>query len=236
MGMVACGLAMAALAGKLADDGPATVAGVELPAGTPCGNHWTLDEATPRGVSMARHLATAFPQTGLWRVLWSFEDDPDAYPLSGSDPAQADGLNVHDVLEKVWNAPLPPLAQRSKGAPPLDPFGRLGDGSYVLILVPVNRPADVSSVLGVSQSEEISDAQATAVLRPWEDRFGAVVTEIGPGKAGLSVGSPPTRNDQALRLANEQMVFAPDQTAPDETAAVARGLLTSDLWRFGWPD
>jgi Domain of unknown function (DUF4253) len=144
---------------------------------------------------------------------------------------------VHDVLQEVWNGPLPPLAPRSKGTPPPDPFGVLQRAdAAVLVLVPVNRPADVASVLGIAASTEISDVQATAVLRSWETRFGALVTKIGPGEVGLSVGSPPTSADQALRLANEQMAFAPDQTAPDETPAVARDLPTRDFWRFGWPD
>src|SRR5262245_17519721 len=73
-------------AGKLPADGPANVAGVDLPGGTRCGNHWTLDAATPRALSMARHLASAFPQTGLWPVLWTNEDDPDSYLLGGTDP------------------------------------------------------------------------------------------------------------------------------------------------------
>jgi hypothetical protein len=91
-------------AGKLPADGPSNVAGVDLPSGTRCGNHWTLDAATPRALSMARHLASAFPRTGLWPVLWTNEDDPDAYLGGGSDPAAADGLDVHAALENVWAA------------------------------------------------------------------------------------------------------------------------------------
>jgi hypothetical protein len=230
-------------AGKLPGDGPASVGGVDLPAGSRCGNHWTLDEATPRAVSLARRLAVAFPQTGVWPVLWAFEDDPDSYMTGGSDPARADGLDVHDVLQKVWKGALPPPAQGTKGTPPADPFGVLQrsggsppDVAYVLILVPVNRPADVASMLGIAASTEITDAQATAVLRSWEQRFGAVVTKVGPGEVGLSVGSPPTSKGQARALASEQIAFAPDQTSPDELPAVADELLTRDFWVFGWPD
>jgi len=228
-------------AGKLPADGQATIAGVELPAGSRCGNHWTLDAATPQALSLARHLASAFPQTGLWPVLWTQGDDPDAYLFTGSDPADADGLDVHAVLEKLWQAPIGPLAPPADGRPPDDPFGvlqRSGElGGYaVLILVPVNRPADVGSVLGVSQSEVVSDAQTTAVLRSWEERFGAVVTGVGPGTVELSVGSPPTLPHQALRLANEQMAFAPDSYPPSAVPDRARELLTSEVWGFGWPD
>src|SRR5262249_12411650 len=152
-----------------------------------------------------------------------------------------DGLDVHDVLEQVWQAPIPPLARRSGGTPPADPFGvlqRSGElgAEAVLILVPVNRPADVGSVLGVTESEVVSDPQTTAVLRSWEERFGAIVTSVGPGTVELSVGSPPTSAGQALRLANEQMAFAPDSYPPSAVADRARELLTFEVWGFGWPD
>ena len=242
-------------AGKLPGNGPAMVGGVDLPAGSRCGNHWATDAATPAAVSLARRLAAAFPQTGVWPVLWTEADDPDSYMGAGGDPAQADGLDVHDVLQEVWNGPLPPLARGSKGTPPADPFGILGrhfaadpdrGDAAVLILVPVNRPADVASVLGVIASEVITDAQATAVLRSWEDRFGAVVTEIAPGGLGVSVGAPPTTKEQAFALAHEHMAFTPDDASPNELPSVAARLMSGsgaggdyasrEYWAFGWPD
>jgi len=220
----------AARAGTLPGDGPALVGGVALPAGSRCGSHWATDAPAPDAIDLARRLAAAFPETGLWPLLWWTSGDPDSYLFTGSEPSRADGLNVHDVLESLWTRPLPPLARGTKGAPPRDPFGPFS-GPSVLILVPVNRPADVASVLGATESELVADAQATAVLRSWEARFGAIVTRVGPGVIDLTVGSPPTNLRDARRLEREHAAFAQD-TEPQ----LARDLLTRDLWGFGWPD
>jgi hypothetical protein len=173
----------------------------DLPSGSRCGDHWAIHEATPRAVSLARRLAVAFPQTGLWPVLWTWEDDPDAYISSGSDPARADGLDVHDVLQKVWNGPLPPLAPRSKGTPPPDPFGVLQRADAgVLVLVPVNPPADVASVLGIAASTEFSDERGSGPAAG--ERADGV--RARPDRAGRDGGGRPRAAHArllALRLA-----------------------------------
>ena len=60
-------------------------------------------------------------------------------------------------------------------------MGRLwaGDGgrrylAYSKAQVPVNRSADVVSVLGIADAIQITDTGATAVVRSWERRFGAL--------------------------------------------------------------
>lgn len=112
----------------------------------------------------------------------------------------------------------------------------------VLLLVPVNRPADAITMLGFIQSEVASDPDLTAVARSWEQRFAAVVTTIGPGTLGLAVGRPPGDADQALALAAEQDAFAPEQGA-GEGPTLAKALRADGpgdrargFWAFGWPD
>ena len=116
------------------------------------------------------------------------------------------------------------------------------------MLVPVNRPADVLSVLGPQMTEVMSDDALSAVLRSWEGRFGAIVTTLGAGTLGLVAEAPPRSSDDARRLAAEQAAFAPEDdelTVRDGLDALAarlrsgpprRDLRSKHLWHFGWPD
>jgi hypothetical protein len=74
-----------------------------------------------------------------------------------------------------------------------DPFGTLigsfprdesPSNGWVLMLVPANRPADAIGITGMQQSGVMSDVAIDAVVRSWEERFGAIVTAVGPGCRG----------------------------------------------------
>ena len=86
-----------------------------------------------------------------------------------------------------------------------------------------------------------TDAEMTAVLRSWEERFGAVVTSLGSGTVDLVVGAPPS-GDRVDQLAAEHLTFTPDQGPIEDL----QRLLRSDRptpdgtyerhWALGWPD
>jgi hypothetical protein len=252
-------------AGALPDEGPATVAGVELPSGSRCPHYWATDTPVRDAIDLANRLAAAFPRTGLWPILSAIPEDPDHYAFFASDPSLADGLDAHAVLRRAWGRYLdeperfPGLAPGSPGvdAARADPFGTLArstppemrpEAGYVVILVPVNRPADVISMVGFMATEVMSDESLTSVVRSWEERFGAVVTVVEPGYLGLSVGAPPRNADQALKLAAEQTAFAPEDgevLGPDDLPDLARrlrsgspglGVRSRNFWAFAWPD
>jgi hypothetical protein len=142
------------------------------------------------------------------------------------------------------------------GAVAADPFATLTTAlaaeyqssgpERVLLLVPCNRPADVLSVLGPEMSGVMTDDALTAVLRSWEQRFGAVVTAVGAGTLGVVVDAPPRNREQAQRLAAEQIAFAPgDDRATYGVSVLARVLRSAapnpdgrwqHYWEFGWPD
>jgi uncharacterized protein DUF4253 len=246
--------------GVLPGDGPATVAGVRLPRGSRCPHYWATDAPVPDAIKLARRLAAAFPDTGLWPVLSNLPEDLDHYAIFTSDPARADRLDARAVLLAAWSEYLdaperfPGLAPGSPGArAAADPFGtlaraRTSESGWVLILVPAHRPADVISMVGSVATEVMPDEALTAVVRSWEERFRAVVTTIGPGMLGLSVGAPPRSPDQALTLAAELTAFSPEDEevmGPDDLPALARRLRSGppdptvqsrDFWEFGWPD
>jgi hypothetical protein len=249
-------------AGVLPRTGAPTVAGIKLPKGSRCPHYWATDGPTPDALKLAKRLAAAFPQTGLWPVIWDWPETPDHYKLSSGDPRAADHLDVAAVMDHVWatqrndGARFPGLAagSRKPDTAPVEAFGTLGesqvlasppDSGWVLILAPVNRPADAISMLGFAQTEIMPDADLTAIARSWEERFGAVLASAGPGEFGFAISDPPHTQSQARALAVEQDTFSPDNAADDD-ARLAQTLLngpparTASVWRgfwsFGWPD
>ncbi|WP_312871166.1 DUF4253 domain-containing protein [Streptomyces lonarensis] len=78
----------------------------------------------------------------------------------------------------------------------------------------------------------------SAVLRSWEDRFGARVVGMGFDTLLLSVASPPRDEATALRVAAEHHAFCPDnvwQNTPGGTLArYAASLVGEDVWSFWW--
>jgi hypothetical protein len=245
--------------GRLPRDGRAVVAGVRLPQGSRRHGYWATNAPAREAVTIADRLARAFPKTGLWPVLWAWEETPDDYAVPES-PAGADDVDVRAALARVWaryrtdGTAFGALAHGSAGpvSTPRQPFAQLAgaggleasDGAAVL-LVAVRRPADAVAAIGAVQSEVAPVADLTAVARSWEDRFGAVLVALSPTTMTFSVGSPPDDEDQVRALAAEQIAFAPEgDTAEvdEQAAALARdgaggGDATSrDVWFFGWPD
>jgi Domain of unknown function (DUF4253) len=104
-----------------------------------------------------------------------------------------------------------------------------------LLAVPCNRPADALTAVGFGgiqlRSEDVS-----AILRSWEDRFGAVVTLLDPGRTVLSVEAPPRTFASALAVAAEHFAAAPDENAgrPGALAERARLLQGCAIWDLHW--
>jgi hypothetical protein len=74
---------------------------------------------------------------------------------------------------------------------------------------------------------EIDGPVISAVLRSWEERFGAVLIAIEPSYAVLSITAPPDDTDQALTLAAERWAFCsqPEGARPDAVQAIAAQLI-----------
>lgn len=105
-------------------------------------------------------------------------------------------------------------------------------------LVHVARPADVLAVLGwAGAARHTTDAAAlSAVLRSWEDRFGARLVMLGVDAIMLSVAAPPTTVRRALGIAAEHRAFCPDgfRRQHHRLADVAESLLHEHIWAFWW--
>ncbi|WP_328787264.1 MULTISPECIES: DUF4253 domain-containing protein [unclassified Streptomyces] len=137
----------------------------------------------------------------------------------------------------------------SVGGTPADPEATAGDVADALIgtwlesprlaLVPVGRPADVPAAIGWSGPANYVDdvARLCAVLRSWEDRFGARVVALSYARLDLSVAAPPQSLDEALAIAAEHFAFCPDnvwQGYENIRPYAEQALLGNAHWTFWW--
>jgi len=75
----------------------------------------------------------------------------------------------------------------------------------------------------------------TAVLRSWEDRFGARVIDVGFADLRLLVERPPRTLEAAERVAAEHIVLANECTeGHGDVRSLARCLLDGPVWTFWW--
>jgi hypothetical protein len=107
-------------------------------------------------------------------------------------------------------------------------------------LIAADRGADALAVAGwMGPANYTNDTgRLAAVLRDWEERFGARVVGVGFDDLYLSVAAPPQTDDEALRVAAEHFAFCPDnvwQSRPPYTLrAYAARILGQPVWTFWW--
>ena len=141
----------------------------------------------------------------------------------------------------------PPVAQPlgfrrlfSRGvAQPVDPWTLIESRTGLRIgLVAADRPADVITVLGWQGAVNAHQdtAPLSAILRSWEERFGAEAVQIGFDTLTLVVERPPMSRDHALAVAAEHFAFCPDNVmqGTDRLDAYADLILRCPLWNFWW--
>ena len=113
-----------------------------------------------------------------------------------------------------------------------------GEGPAARVgLVAASRPADVLAVIGWGglANRNQSLLPLTAVLRSWEDRFGARPVDIGRDTLRLLVDRPPRTLDAAQRLAAEQVVLADDCIdGHRDVRNIAARLVNGPVWTFWW--
>lgn len=237
---------------------------LDLPAGRWHGRIWVTDQPLADSRCYADCVTAFRGASWLWPVLippdsrlaltgeeWldrSFAP-PCVAEVAHRDPAALlDGWWLPECCSAAclqpFTAGFPGLARRT--ARRCDPLAEASDTgsllaavrSYRLGLVAVERPADVPAALGwtgaVNHTRDI--AALSAVLRSWEQRFGAVLTVLGFDTLELSVAAPPITTSRALRLAAEHRAFCRDmfRAQPGTLRDVAASLVRSPVWRFWW--
>lgn len=106
--------------------------------------------------------------------------------------------------------------------------------SLSLVLVPARSSADVPAVMGWQDGPL---PLMGALLRSWEDRFGARVVAAFNGDLHVSVARPPLDPAHAERLALEHVLSTADNIVDDPPTPFpeyARGLVGRTDWRFWW--
>jgi hypothetical protein len=100
-------------------------------------------------------------------------------------------------------------------------------------LAVADRPADVLPLIGWKGHPSV--LEAAAVLRSWEDRFGARLLEIGFAQIWLHVTRPPVTAEAAQRVAAELYSFGEEvQYGLRDLPSIALGILDAQFWSFWW--
>ena len=156
-----------------------------------------------------------------------------------------DGCVFHPTASHRSAATFPGLAPPTAGAALVRPDevvtaaveeAELLD-EQLLALVAVSRPADVPAAVGwAGAGEEWDAATVSAVLRSWEDRFGAVLVRMGRATLELAVAAPPWERSECLAIAAEHYAFCDDtyRGNPGTLRDYANLLRGSTRWSFWW--
>lgn len=187
----------------------------------------------------------------------------DTDELSGpADIGELDHMDAASVLRDSWNGKTPMEAMGDQDpwwAERRGPFSRdfpglapeetgqlapervtqcldsLGPGR--IGLVPASRPADVLPLIGwVGPDRWATSLPIAAVLRSWEDRFGARLLEAGFDEIRLLVERPPRTLAHAQRVAAEHYAFCNEfggrglSTVPE----ISKILIDAPVWVFWW--
>ncbi|MFV8160775.1 DUF4253 domain-containing protein [Mycobacterium sp. 134] len=248
----------------LPTDGTTLVGAVALPAGqrifardsvgapTSPPLAWYTEVPTTDVQPLWEALARQFPNTKLWPVVTNGLDGDldrpwrtgELDPVEDNEPIEPDQwFRDHDITDNPDS--LGPayrgLAAGSSGppawhntnltrtAPP--PYPTTG-----LLLVAVDRPADVPATLGWTgpMNHALTAAGLSSILRSWEDRFGATLIELDFDTAQLHVPRPPGNEQQCATVAKEHIITAPDIIGPSTFNAYTSQLCRKDTWFLWW--
>jgi hypothetical protein len=183
---------------------------------------------------------------------------------SAEPVSEIDGHNVAGFLAAKWPATVPLNEEwlQESAIEFLQRFGRdwpgpaapgalIGDpgvvadrcaeraahGDLRLGLVPVSRGADALVATGWIGAANYFDrmSELAAIVRSWEDRFGARVVGLGCDTARLSVAAPPVTFAHALHVAAEHLLVCSDNVEGVGTLAeYAEQLRGETTWSFWW--
>ncbi|ROO86350.1 uncharacterized protein DUF4253 [Actinocorallia herbida] len=164
---------------------------------------------------------------------------------ASGDPDDHLSESEREAVTAPYGRRWPGLAPGLKGADPvlaaeeyashLMTLGR----EWRLGLVATGRGADSVAAAGwIGPVNHVEDtAEIAAVVRSWEDRFGAIVVGVGFADLYLSIAAPPTTPTEALPIAAEHFAFCPDsvwQGRHHDLRSYARELVDLHEWRFWW--
>ncbi len=188
------------------------------------GRPWDAGEFDPDDVSKIEGLDGDKVARSLWTDLASGDIDPDFLPFMKPFGADYPGLAP---AEGSCGNDLGKIVSR------LQLRARIG-------LVGVRRPADVLTRIGWQGPLNVTDdmTQYSALLRSWEDRFGAYVVSLGFATMYVAIERVPQQRHPREQLAAELFSLAYEQdgrTKPfRDIADIADQIAGNALWEFWW--
>ncbi|MET7732328.1 DUF4253 domain-containing protein [Streptomyces sp. NPDC005402] len=201
------------------------------------------DPAAADAVRLDDVLAADFAEYRERRLpSWS---DPSSTEPSDDTPEDVEPW-PHDPGPpfESWPGLAPAGPDTGAGPGPEEVAGRtvadlLRTGPYAsslsLVLVPARSSADVPAVIGWTNDPPMP--LMGALLRSWEERFGARVVAAYGAELYVSVARPPLDPADAERLALEHVLSTADNIVDDPPTPFpeyARELVGRTEWRFWW--
>ncbi|MDF5753206.1 DUF4253 domain-containing protein [Spongiactinospora sp. TRM90649] len=221
---------------------------------------WISDE--PGSGELWAALRAEHAHSGLWPVLLEESVQPWAAGQIAPDvPEEIDNYKPAQFMAEVWEdwcelahpdqiEDLAPFGDRCPGlaAPgrPMAPAeqvadwyaGVLAERGMPLGLAAVRRGADALAVMGWQGALHHNEwtPPLAAVVRSWEERFGARVVAVGFNTLELSVAAPPTTYEHTLHVAAEHWAFCPDSIVqgPGTLEEYAEQIAGVNAWSFWW--
>jgi Domain of unknown function (DUF4253) len=191
----------------------------------------SLDQVTPPGCHDPARLLAAW-----WEQYTGYDPDTDAL----DSPAERQAVTA-------------PFGERWPGLAPAGPLAACDPGSVArrcaaemlswkqelrLGLVAAGRGADALAGAGWQGPLNYTGdtGQIAAVVRSWEDRFGATVVGAGFAELYLGIAAPLASQDEALAVAAEHFAFCPDNIwqGPGTLERYAAQLVGVTSWDFWW--
>ncbi|GAA3834440.1 DUF4253 domain-containing protein [Sphaerisporangium flaviroseum] len=220
-----------------------------------------LSQAPVTGSLWAR-LREEHASSGLWPVLLEESVQPWSVGQIAPDvAAEIDNYSVDAFMAEVWSDWIERAAEEQIEI--LDPFGPhcpgpagpgelradpdavadryasvLAQQGTPLGLAAVERGADALAVMGWQGALHHNEwnVPLAAVVRSWEDRFGARLVGLGFNTLDLSVAAPPVTSQHALHVAAEHWTFCPDAIVQGAGSLLdyAEQLRGKYTWSFWW--
>ncbi|GLW05920.1 hypothetical protein Misp01_10500 [Microtetraspora sp. NBRC 13810] len=201
-------------------------------------------------------------RSGLWPVL--LEESVQSWStgqIAPDSPDEVGNYSAAAFMAEVWDDWVEQVHEEHLGE--LAPFGRrcpglaapavlMADPGYVadwyagllaergapLGLAAVERGADALAVMGWQGALHHNEwtAPLAAVVRSWEERFGARVVGMGFNTLEVSIAAPPVTPEHALHVAAEHWAFCPDSIiqGPGTLADYAEQIRGRNAWSFWW--
>lgn len=217
---------------------------------------WLSDSPVP--AELWTRLRAEHPRSGLWPVLLEDSVQPwSAGQVAPEPEAEIDHYRADAFMAEVWSdlienrvVDLTPFGRDCPG--PARPGELVADPGIVadwyagvvaerrtpLGLAAVKRGADALAVMGWQGAVHHNEwtVPLAAVVRSWEDRFGARIVGMGFNTLDLSVAAPPVTTEHALHVAAEHWTFCPESIlqGPGTLIDYAEQLLGQNAWSFWW--